>query len=86
MILELADIRLHPGQNTAFEEAIKRGIATVATRAKGFQGEPQHRIPRALRPAGLLGHAGRPRCGLPARTAVSRVACRHRPFHRRAAR
>jgi heme-degrading monooxygenase HmoA len=38
MILELADIRIHPGQNAAFEEAIQRGIATIAARAKGFQG------------------------------------------------
>jgi quinol monooxygenase YgiN len=38
MIIELADIRIHPGQNAAFEEAIQRGIATVAARAKGFQG------------------------------------------------
>jgi heme-degrading monooxygenase HmoA len=38
MILEHADIRIHPGQNAAFEEAIKRGITTVAARAKGFQG------------------------------------------------
>ena len=38
MILELADIRIHPGQNAAFEEAIQRGIDTIAARAKGFQG------------------------------------------------
>ncbi len=38
MILELTDIRIHPGQNAAFEEAIQRGITTVAARAKGFQG------------------------------------------------
>ena len=38
MILELADIRIHPGQNAAFEEAIQRGATTVASRAKGFQG------------------------------------------------
>ncbi|HPH12601.1 MAG TPA: antibiotic biosynthesis monooxygenase [Burkholderiaceae bacterium] len=38
MILEIADIRIHPGQNAAFEEAIQRGLATVASRAKGFQG------------------------------------------------
>jgi len=37
MIIELCDIRIHPGQNAAFEEAIQRGIATVAARAKGFQ-------------------------------------------------
>lgn len=38
MILEIADIRIHPGQNAAFEEAIQHGLATVASRAKGFQG------------------------------------------------
>ena len=38
MILELADIRIHPGQNTAFEEAIERGLQTVIRNAKGFQG------------------------------------------------
>ena len=38
MILELTDIRIQPGQNAAFEEATQRGIATVAARAKGFQG------------------------------------------------
>ena len=38
MILELADIRIHPGQNAAFEEAIRRGLATVIGSTKGFQG------------------------------------------------
>jgi len=38
MILELADIRIHPGQNAAFEEAIQRGLKTVISKAKGFQG------------------------------------------------
>ncbi len=38
MILELADIRIAPGQQAAFEEAIQRGVTTVASRAKGFQG------------------------------------------------
>jgi len=38
MILELADIRIHPGQNAAFEEAIQRGLATVISHAQGFQG------------------------------------------------
>lgn len=38
MILELADIRIHPGQNAAFEEAIKRGLKTVIHGTKGFQG------------------------------------------------
>lgn len=38
MILELADIRIHPGQNAAFEEAIQRGLKSVIHEAKGFQG------------------------------------------------
>jgi len=38
MILELADIRIQPGQNAAFEEAIQRGLATVIGQANGFQG------------------------------------------------
>jgi heme-degrading monooxygenase HmoA len=38
MILELADIRIQPGQNAAFEEAIQRGLGTVIGAAKGFQG------------------------------------------------
>lgn len=38
MILELADFRIHPGQNAAFEEAIIRALTTVAAKAKGFQG------------------------------------------------
>ena len=38
MILELADIRIQPGQNAAFEEAIARGLQTVIHQAKGFQG------------------------------------------------
>ena len=35
MILELADIRIHPGQNAAFEEAIQRGLAAVIGGVKG---------------------------------------------------
>ncbi|MDO9144099.1 antibiotic biosynthesis monooxygenase [Rhodoferax sp.] len=38
MILELADISIHPGQNAAFEEAIERGLKTVIAHAKGFEG------------------------------------------------
>ncbi|MDP2254681.1 MAG: antibiotic biosynthesis monooxygenase family protein [Polaromonas sp.] len=38
MILELADIRIHAGQQAAFDEAIQRGINTVIASAKGFQG------------------------------------------------
>lgn len=50
MILEIADIRIQPGQNAAFEEAIAHGVATVAQRAKGFQGYKLNRgIERAER-------------------------------------
>ena len=38
MILELADIRIHPGQQAAFDEAIQRGVNEVISTAKGFQG------------------------------------------------
>jgi len=38
MILEVADIRITPGQQAAFDEAIQRGITTVISHAKGFKG------------------------------------------------
>ena len=38
MILELADIRIQPGQQSAFDEAIVRGVDTVISKAKGFRG------------------------------------------------
>lgn len=38
MILELADIRIHPGQQAAFDEAIQRGVTEVISKAKGFRG------------------------------------------------
>ena len=38
MILEIADIRIQPGQNAAFEAAIQHALATVASQAKGMQG------------------------------------------------
>ncbi len=38
MILELADLRIHAGQNTAFDEAIARGLRDVISKAKGCQG------------------------------------------------
>ena len=38
MILEHVDIRIHPGQQAAFDEAIQRGVNTVIAHAKGFQG------------------------------------------------
>lgn len=38
MILEIADIRIQPGQQAAFDEAIERGLRTVIARAKGVRG------------------------------------------------
>ena len=38
MILEVADIRIRPGEQTAFDEAIVRGVTTVIAQAQGFRG------------------------------------------------
>ena len=38
MILEIADIRIPPGRQAAFDEAIARGASTVIARAKGCRG------------------------------------------------
>ncbi|MFZ5540722.1 MAG: antibiotic biosynthesis monooxygenase family protein [Pseudomonadota bacterium] len=38
MILEVADIRIRPGEQAAFDAAIRRGVETVIARAKGFRG------------------------------------------------
>ena len=43
MILELVDIRIHPGQQAAFDEAIQRGVNEVISTAKGFQGYKVHK-------------------------------------------
>ena len=37
MILEVADIRIQPGRQAEFDEAIERGLRTVISRAQGFQ-------------------------------------------------
>lgn len=38
MILELADIRIHPGKQTEFDAAIQRGLDDVISKAQGFRG------------------------------------------------
>lgn len=38
MILELADIRIHPGQQQAFDSAIISGLNQVISQAQGFRG------------------------------------------------
>jgi heme-degrading monooxygenase HmoA len=38
VILEIADIRIAPGQQAAFEETIQRGLTTVIAQARGMRG------------------------------------------------
>ena len=38
MILEIAEIRIAPGQQAAFDEAIQRALTTVLSKAKGMRG------------------------------------------------
>ena len=43
MILELADIRIQPGQQAAFDEAMARGLSTVASKARGYRRHQVHK-------------------------------------------
>jgi heme-degrading monooxygenase HmoA len=43
MILELADLRIHPGQQAEFEAAIQRGLDEVVSQAQGFHGAKVNR-------------------------------------------
>lgn len=43
MILELVDIRIHPGQQDAFDEAIERGVRSVIAQSPGFLGYSVHK-------------------------------------------
>jgi heme-degrading monooxygenase HmoA len=43
MILEIADIRVQPGQADAFDQAIRHAIATVLPQAKGYKGHAVHK-------------------------------------------
>lgn len=45
MILELADIRIQPGKQAEFDEAIKRGIAQTIAKAKGYLG---HKVQKGV--------------------------------------
>ena len=38
MVLELADIRIHPGKQAEFDAAIRLGLETVISKARGFKG------------------------------------------------
>ena len=43
MILEIAEITIRPGEQTAFDAAIARGIETVISRATGFRRANVHK-------------------------------------------
>lgn len=45
MILELADIRIQPGKQAEFDEAIQRGIAQTISKAKGYHG---HKVQKGV--------------------------------------
>jgi heme-degrading monooxygenase HmoA len=45
MILELADIRIQPGQQAQFDAAIQQGIAQTIAKAKGYQG---HKVQKGI--------------------------------------
>jgi heme-degrading monooxygenase HmoA len=45
MILEVADVRIQPGQQAAFDQAIVHGVESVIAKAKGYRGyKVQHSI------------------------------------------
>jgi heme-degrading monooxygenase HmoA len=43
MILELADIRIPPGKQAEFDEAVQRGVETVVSKSAGFRGYRVHK-------------------------------------------
>lgn len=45
MILEIADIRIHPDQHEAFEAAIQRGLDTIIRHARGWRG---HKVNKGI--------------------------------------
>jgi heme-degrading monooxygenase HmoA len=45
MILEVADFRIKPGTQDAFDAAIKQGVETVIAKAKGYRG---HKVQKGI--------------------------------------
>jgi len=45
MILELADIRIQPGKQAEFDEAIQRGLAQTISKARGYLG---HKVQKGI--------------------------------------
>ncbi len=43
MILEIADIRIHPGKQNEFDAAIKLGLEAAITKAKGYLSHQVHK-------------------------------------------
>ena len=45
MILEVADLRVAPGQQAAFEAAVQRGVSDIISQAQGYRGwKVQHSV------------------------------------------
>ncbi len=47
-MLELADIRIPPGQQAEFDAAIRKSVETAIARAKGFRGSAACQAWRAI--------------------------------------
>jgi len=45
MILEVADFRIKPGTQAAFDRAIREGVETVIAKAKGYRG---HKVQKGI--------------------------------------
>jgi heme-degrading monooxygenase HmoA len=45
MILELADIRIQPGKQAEFEEAIQRGVVQTIAKSRGYLG---HKVQKGV--------------------------------------
>jgi len=45
MILELADIRIQPGKQAEFDQAIQRGVAQTIAKSKGYLG---HKVQKGI--------------------------------------
>ena len=45
MILEIADIRIHPGQQAAFEAAIEGALHSIVSQAQGYRG---HKVNKGI--------------------------------------
>ena len=85
MILEVADIRLQPGRQTEFDEAIVRGLEQVISKAAGFKSWKVNKRRRILEPLPAhdrMGNARTPHCSVPPIAGLSTMARHCRPVLR----